>query len=217
VWREHVSGVLAYEPPQWKSARAKTADRVHRSRCVKQSAHFVDKHPGATFVSDGGEIGQWAQALVKTDRRIINGVAGTIGVSLPFAIARAVRPSRLPCDCRAGRRYLWVPHGRIRQPPSVTIFQLSPWSGNDARWNAEYQIQLRQYGAEARQKNCDLLLRPAMIAWRRRSEGVGALVSTAAESTRCALIASYLSRRPACINVMIESVAAPVIRQMRNP
>ncbi len=28
--------------------------------------------------------------------------------------------------------------------------------GNDARWNAVYQIQLRQYGAE-RARHCDLL------------------------------------------------------------
>jgi acetolactate synthase-1/2/3 large subunit len=42
--------------------------------------------------------------------------------------------------------------------------------------------------------------------------GFGALVSTAADLPD-ALNRAYLSRRPSCINVMIESVAAPVIRR----
>ena len=82
--------------------------------------------------------------------------------------------------------------------------------GNDARWNAEYQIQLRQYGAE-RAKNCDLL--PSR--YDRVAEalgGFGTLVSTATDLPD-ALDRAYLSRRPACINVMIESVAAPIIRR----
>src|SRR3954454_24556150 len=54
AWREHVSGVLAHEPPQWKSVRAKTPDRVHPVEMCKAIGTFIEKHPGATFVSDGG-------------------------------------------------------------------------------------------------------------------------------------------------------------------
>ena len=85
--------------------------------------------------------------------------------------------------------------------------------GNDARWNAEYQIQLRQYGAE-RARNCDLL--PSR--YDRVVEalgGFGALVTSAADLPE-ALERASDSGKPACINVMIESVAAPVIRQMRS-
>ncbi|MHB8267669.1 thiamine pyrophosphate-binding protein [Bradyrhizobium sp.] len=209
AWREHVSDVLAYEPPPWKSVRAKTLDHVHPVEMCKAIGNFVEKHPGATFVSDGGEIGQWAQALVKTDRRIINGVAGTIGVSLPFAIAaQLTRPDHpviaVMGDGTFGFHMAEFDTAVRYNLPIIAVV------GNDARWNAEYQIQLRQYGAE-RAKNCDLL--PSR--YDRVAEalgGFGALVATAADLPD-ALDRAYLSRRPSCINVMIESVAAPVIRR----
>jgi acetolactate synthase-1/2/3 large subunit len=209
VWRAHVSDVLAYEPPQWKSVHAKTPDRVHPVEMCRAIGSFLDKHPGATFVSDGGEIGQWAQALVKTDRRIINGVAGTIGVSLPFAIAAQLAHPDHPVvavmgDGTFGFHMAEFDTARRYDLPIIVVV------GNDARWNAEYQIQLRQYGAE-RAKNCDLL--PSR--YDRVAEalgGFGALVSTAADLSD-ALDRAYLSRKPSCINVMIESVAAPVIRR----
>jgi acetolactate synthase-1/2/3 large subunit len=209
AWCEHVSKVLAHEPPQWKSARGKSLDCVHPIEMCNAIGNFIEKHQGATFVSDGGEIGQWAQALVKTDRRIINGVAGTIGVSLPFAIAAQLVCPEHPVVAVMGDGTFGFHMAefdtavRYGLPIIVVV-------GNDARWNAEYQIQLRQYGAE-RAKNCDLL--PSR--YDRVVEalgGFGALVSTAADLSD-ALDRAYLSRRPACINVMIESVAAPIIRR----
>jgi acetolactate synthase-1/2/3 large subunit len=209
AWREHVSEILAYEPPQWKSVHAKSPDRVHPVEMCQAIDNFIEKHPGATFVSDGGEIGQWAQALVKTDRRMINGVAGTIGVSLPFAIAAQLAYPEHPVIAVMGDGTFGFHMAefdtavRYNLPVIVVV-------GNDARWNAEYQIQLRQYGAE-RAKNCDLL--PSR--YDRAVEalgGFGALVSTAADLPD-ALNRAYLSRKPACINVMIESVAAPIIRR----
>lgn len=209
VWCEQVNGALAYEPPQWKTVRPTAPDRVHPVEMCKAIGSFLEKHHGATFVSDGGEIGQWAQALVKTDRRIINGVAGTIGVSLPFAIAaQLVRPDypvvAVMGDGTFGFHMAEFDTAVRYELPIIIVV------GNDARWNAEYQIQLRQYGAE-RAKNCDLL--PSR--YDRVAEalgGFGALVSTTA-GLPDALDRAYLSRRPACINVMIESVAAPIIRR----
>jgi acetolactate synthase-1/2/3 large subunit len=209
LWRERAREALAYEPPQWQSVRATSSDRVHPVEMCKAIRSFLEKHQDATFVSDGGEIGQWAQALVKTDRRVINGVAGTIGVSLPFAIAAQLAHPDHPVIAVMGDGTFGFHMAefdtavRYDLPLMVVI-------GNDARWNAEYQIQLRQYGAE-RAKNCDLL--PSR--YDRVAEalgGFGALVSTAADLPD-ALDRAYLSRRPACINVMIESVAAPIIRR----
>jgi acetolactate synthase-1/2/3 large subunit len=209
LWRERVREALAYEPPQWTSVRAANPGRVHPLEMCKAIGSFLEKHQGATFVSDGGEIGQWAQALVKTDRRMINGVAGTIGVSLPFAIAAQLAYPDHPVVAVMGDGTFGFHMAefdtavRYDLPVIVVI-------GNDARWNAEYQIQLRQYGAE-RAKNCDLL--PSR--YDRAVEalgGFGALVSTAA-GLPDALNRAYLSRQPACINVMIESVAAPIIRR----
>jgi acetolactate synthase-1/2/3 large subunit len=209
AWRGQVSDVLAYEPPQWKSVHAKTPDRVHPVEMCRAIGNFIEKHPGATFVSDGGEIGQWAQALVKTDRRIINGVAGTIGVSLPFAIAAQLARPDHPVVAVMGDGTFGFHMAEFDTAvrcglPVIAVV------GNDARWNAEYQIQLRQYGAE-RAKNCDLL--PSR--YDRVVEalgGFGALVTTAADLPD-ALDRAYLSGKPACINVMIESVAAPIIRR----
>jgi acetolactate synthase-1/2/3 large subunit len=209
AWREHVSDALAYEPPQWKSVHVKSPDRVHPIEMCKAIGNFIEKHPGATFVSDGGEIGQWAQALIKTDRRIINGVAGTIGVSLPFAIAAQLAYPNHPVVAVMGDGTFGF---HMAEFDTAVRYNLPVIAvvGNDARWNAEYQIQLRQYGAE-RAKNCDLL--PSR--YDRVAEalgGFGAPVSTAADLPD-ALDRAYLSGKPACINVMIESVAAPVIRR----
>jgi acetolactate synthase-1/2/3 large subunit len=209
TWRERVGEALVYEPPQWKSVHATSPDRIHPVEMCKAIGNFVGKHRGATLVSDGGEIGQWAQALVRTDRRIINGIAGTIGVSLPFAIAAALAHPDHPVVAVMGDGTFGFHMAefdtavRYDLPVIVVV-------GNDARWNAEYQIQLRQYGAE-RAKNCDLL--PSR--YDRVVEalgGFGALVTTAADLPD-ALDRAYLSRKPACINVMIESVAAPIIRR----
>ena len=82
--------------------------------------------------------------------------------------------------------------------------------GNDARWNAEYQIQLRQYGA-ARARHCDLLSsRYDRVVT--ALGGHGALV-TRAEDLSGALEEAQASGLPACLNVLIESVPAPVIRR----
>jgi acetolactate synthase-1/2/3 large subunit len=209
AWRERVREALAYEPLQWTSVRAKEAGRVHPIEMCRAVGGFLEKHRGATFVSDGGEIGQWAQALVRTNRRIINGVAGTIGVSLPFAIAAKLAHPDHPVvavmgDGTFGFHMAEFDTAVRYDLPLIVVI------GNDARWNAEYQIQLRQYGAE-RAKNCDLL----PTRYDRVVEalgGFGALVSTAADLPD-ALDRAYLSRKPACINVMIESVAAPIIRR----
>ncbi|WP_375411887.1 thiamine pyrophosphate-binding protein [uncultured Bradyrhizobium sp.] len=209
IWRERVNAMLGYRPPQWKSVCATGRDRIHPVEMCKAVGDFLKKHKGATFVSDGGEIGQWAQALVSADRRIINGIAGTIGISIPFAIAaklvHADRPAVAVLGDGSFGFHMAEFDTAVRYDLPIIVVV-----GNDARWNAEYQIQLRQYGAE-RAKNCDLL--PSR--YDRVAEalgGFGALVSKAVDLTD-ALDRAYLSRKPACINVMIESVAAPVIRR----
>jgi acetolactate synthase-1/2/3 large subunit len=116
---------------------------------------FFDRHPEATLVCDGGEIGQWPQATVAVERRLINGVAGSIGPSLPFALAaKAANPMRPVVAVMGDGTFGFhmaefdtaVRHGL----PVIVIV------GNDARWNAEYQIQLRDYG-KARTNGCELL------------------------------------------------------------
>jgi acetolactate synthase I/II/III large subunit len=80
--------------------------------------------------------------------------------------------------------------------------------GNDAAWNAEHQIQLRTYGAQ-RAHSCQLLAS-------RYDQAVAALgaygeVVTSADELPAALDRAFRWGGPACINVMIEQVPAPVI------
>jgi thiamine pyrophosphate-dependent acetolactate synthase large subunit-like protein len=82
--------------------------------------------------------------------------------------------------------------------------------GNDATWNAEHQLQLRDYGA-ARAHGCELLAtRYDLVA--QALGGHGELVTAAGELLP-ALERALASGKPACVNVMIERVPAPIIRR----
>ena len=78
--------------------------------------------------------------------------------------------------------------------------------GNDARWNAEYQLQIQQYGA-SRTVGCELLpTRCEEIA--RALGGHGERIERA-QDLEPALERAIGAGRPACLNVMIEGVPAP--------
>ena len=162
-----------------------------------------------TLICDGGEIGQWPQALVRAGRRLINGVSGTIGASIPFALAAALERPGAPVvavlgDGTFGFHMAEFDTAVRYRIPFIAVV------GNDARWNAEHQIQLRSYGSE-RTRHCDLLA-TRYDAVVQALGGFGALVTEAADLP-AALAAAHASGLPACINVMIESVPAPVIRR----
>ncbi len=81
--------------------------------------------------------------------------------------------------------------------------------GTDARWNAEYNLQLRDYGPDRR-----AWLRFAAGPLRPGGRGARRPRRTGAESADelpGAIERSLASGKPACINVMIESIAAPVV------
>ncbi|MFG1346674.1 thiamine pyrophosphate-binding protein [Xanthobacter autotrophicus DSM 431] len=207
AWRAKVREALAFLPPAWAGARAE--GRVHPVELCTAVRDFLAGHPGATLVCDGGEIGQWPQAIVKTDQRLINGVSGTIGASLPFAIAaRLARPDApvvaVLGDGTCGFHMAEFDTAVRCGAPFIAVV------GNDARWNAEHQIQLRSYGAE-RARYCGLLpTRYDAVA--EALGGFGALVTDPADLP-AALAAAHASGRPALINVMIEGAPAPVIRR----
>jgi acetolactate synthase-1/2/3 large subunit len=81
--------------------------------------------------------------------------------------------------------------------------------GNDARWNAEYQLQIQHYGA-GRAVGCELL--PSR--YERIVEalgGHGEYVEQASELGP-AVARAVAAGRPACVNVAIEGVAAPAFK-----
>jgi acetolactate synthase-1/2/3 large subunit len=82
--------------------------------------------------------------------------------------------------------------------------------GNDARWNAEYQIQLREYGRE-RLVGCELLpTRYDRVT--AAFGGFGERVTDAREVLPAAQRALQ-SGLPACLDILIEGVPAPNVKR----
>jgi acetolactate synthase-1/2/3 large subunit len=82
--------------------------------------------------------------------------------------------------------------------------------GTDARWNAEYNLQVRDYGPN-RTHGCELNpTRYDLVAT--ALGGHGELVEHAADLAG-AIERSLASGKPAVINVMIESIPSPVIKR----
>lgn len=209
-WHAAVRAAVDYRPPDWDD-RSGSEGRLHPVELCRGVAAFLERHPGGTLICDGGEIGQWPQALVNAPRRLINGVSGTIGASLPFALAARLHDPAGPVVAVLGDGTFGFHMAEFDTAvryglPFIAVV------GNDARWNAEYQIQLRNYGPD-RARHCDLLSsRYDRVAT--ALGGYGALV-TRAEDLPQALEDAYASGLPACLNVLIESVPAPVIRRAK--
>jgi acetolactate synthase-1/2/3 large subunit len=207
-WFGHVKAALAYRPGEWNEPRPR-GGKIHPIDLCRAIQPFLARDPEAVFISDGGEIGQWAQSLLSAPRRLINGVGGSIGSAIPFALAARVFAPRAPViavmgDGTFGFHMAEFDTAVRHDLPFVAII------GNDATWNAEYQIQLRIYGA-ARAHGCELLpSRYDKVV--EALGGCGSLVEQVEELTP-ALERALASGKPACVNVMIERVAAPVIRR----
>jgi acetolactate synthase-1/2/3 large subunit len=204
TWTKEVEGARATMPASWEELRRSSATPLHPLRvCAELQLHL---DAGAVLVSDGGEFGQWCQAGLEARYRLINGPAGSIGSGVPMALgAKLARPD-LPViatlgDGTFGFHALEFDTAVRHGIPIVAIV------GNDARWNAEHQLQLQQYGAP-RAVGC--ALRPTR--YDRVVEplgGHGEHVERADELAP-ALARAARSGKPACVNVMIDGVAAPL-------
>ena len=199
-WLDEVRAALAYRPPEWKEMQGTLHPVV-----VCREVQKLLAAPDAVFVSDGGDFGQWAQACLEAPRRIINGPAGSIGSALPFAAAAELAFPHAPVVALLGDGTLGFHLSEIDTAvryglPYVAVV------GNDACWNAEYQIQLRAYG-EARAHGLDLLpTRYGAVAAALGAHGEDVL---SVEQLTGALERSMSARKPALVNVMIERAAAP--------
>ena len=208
-WLDEVRAALVYRPPEWDAAASTLAGRLHPVQALRPLQALLDAHPASVLVSDGGEFGQWAQACLAAPHRVINGVAGSIGAGLPFALAARLAQPIAPViavmgDGTFGFHAAEIDTAARYRLPFVAVV------GNDARWNAEYQIQLREYGRE-RLVGCELLpTRYDQVA--AAFGGFGERV-TEAQQVLAAAHRAIDSRLPACLNVMIEGLAAPDVRK----
>jgi acetolactate synthase-1/2/3 large subunit len=209
AWLSEVKSAIAYRPPAWDTAMSTMPGRLHPVQMLRPLQALLDSHADSVLVCDGGEIGQWAMACLSAPHRVNNGVAGAIGSGLPYALAARCAVPEAPVVAVMGDGTVGF---HIAEFDTAVRYGLGFVAaiGNDARWNAEYQIQLRDYGAE-RLIGCELH-ETRYDAVAQAFGGHGELV-TAPEAMAAAAERARASGLPACLNVMIEGVAAPVIRR----
>ncbi len=205
AWRSEVRDAIALRPSSWAAAASSRPGLLHPVQALRPLQALLDSHPDSVFVCDGGEFGQWAQACLKAPHRVINGVAGAIGAALPFALAaRIAKPDGVVIAALGDGTFGF--HAAEMDTAVRYGLPLVAVVGNDARWNAEYQIQLRDYGAQ-RLGGCELL----PTRYDQVTAGFGGHGEQVTDSAEMASAArrAVQSGLPACLNVMIEGLAAP--------
>jgi acetolactate synthase I/II/III large subunit len=208
-WIGEVEAALRVRPPEWSGLAPRAEGPVHPVEVGRAVQRLVDSVPEAVFISDGGEFGQWAQACVTASTRLINGQGGSIGSAIPFALAaKMARPEAMVVattgDGACGYHLLELETAVRAGLPVVIVV------GNDACWNAEHQIQLRTYGKE-RAHGCELL--PTRYDLAAAALGAHGELVTRPGDLQAALSRAAASGKPACVNVMIERLPAPVVKQ----
>jgi len=200
AWLDEARAALAYRPPEWNAIR----DSLHPV-VVCRAAQEMLSGPDAILVCDGGEFGQWAQACMRAPQRVINGPAGSIGSALPFAAAAKLAFPAAPVVAMLGDGTFGFHMAEIDTAVRRGLAYVAV-IGNDACWNAEYQIALRDYGA-GRAHSLDLL--PTRYGAVAAAMGAHGEDVSSSSQLHGALARAAQAGKPACVNVMIERAAAP--------
>jgi acetolactate synthase-1/2/3 large subunit len=200
TWLDEVRAALAYRPAEWKGIEGSLHPVV-----VCRAVQKLLKAPDAVLVCDGGEFGQWAQACLCAPKRIINGPAGSIGSALPFAAAAKLAFPHAPVAALLGDGTFGFHMSELDTAVRYGLNYVAV-IGNDACWNAEYQIALKSYGSE-RAQGLDLLqTRYGAVAAALGAHGEDV---TQFEQLAPALNRAQKAAKPACVNVLIERQPAP--------
>jgi acetolactate synthase I/II/III large subunit len=205
-WLERVEQATRYEPAEWADLATQETPVLHPLALLQPFVELAHRQK-IVLVSDGGEFGQWAQAKIKPDLRLINGPAGAIGGAVPMAIAAArARPKAVVLAFMGDGAFGFHPAEFDTAVRSGVKFICVV--GNDACWNAEYQIQRRTYGDD-RLIGCELTPLPYdRVAAAFGAEG--ATCRTVAE-VRSSLTRALGADRPFCVNALISRSPAPAI------
>ena len=208
-WLAEARSAIAYRPTAWDHASSANPGRMHPVQALRPLQALLDSSPDSVLVCDGGEIGQWAQACLAAPHRVINGVAGSIGAALPFAVAARLAKPDVPIVAVMGDGTFGFHPAEIDTAVRYKLAFVA-MVGNDARWNAEYQIQLREYGP-GRTVATELL----PTRYDKVAEGFGGYGELVVDPAQVAAAAqrAIASKLPAVLNTMIDGVAAPVIRR----
>jgi acetolactate synthase-1/2/3 large subunit len=210
AWLDEVRAHFTERPAGWANLVSRTPGKLHPIEVFRALKPHVEQHADTVLICDGGEFAQWGQSVLPVvPRRIINGVCGSIGSSLPMAGAARVVERDAPVFVVLGDGTFGFHMAEFETAvrcnlPFVAVV------GTDARWNAEYNLQVRDYGPN-RTFGCELLpTRYDLVVT--ALGGHGELVQSADELPG-AIERSLASGKPACINVMIESIPAPLVRR----
>ena len=206
-WLNEVRALMNDRPASWATLAVQTPGKLHPAEVFRTLKPYVERDPNTVLICDGGEFAQWGQSMVRTPRRLINGVSGLIGSSLPYAGASCFIEPKAPVfavlgDGTFGFHMAEFETAVRRKLPFVALV------GNDARWNAEHNLQVREYGAE-RAHGCELQHTRydlAAAALGAHGEFVDRVADLPAAIER-----ALASGKPACINIMIESVPGPTL------
>jgi acetolactate synthase I/II/III large subunit len=209
TWLAEARSCFDDRPAEWTDLVSKTQGMLHPAQVFRTLQPFLDRHKDSVLICDGGEFAQWGQSILRNDRRMINGVAGSIGSSLPMASGARMVEKHAPVFAVLGDGTFGFHMSEIETAvrldlPYVAIV------GTDCRWNAEYNLQVRDYGPN-RTHGCELnATRYDLVA--AALGGHGELVTAAGELPG-AIERSLASGKPAVVNVMIESIPSPVVRR----
>jgi len=210
AWLDEARRAFNDRPASWATLGSTTPGKLHAIEVFRALKPFIERAPDTVLICDGGEFAQWGQSVLPVPaRRMINGVGGSIGSSLPMAIAARVAEPTAPViavlgDGTFGFHMAEFETAVRRGLPFVAVV------GTDARWNAEYNLQVRDYGRD-RAVGCELSTpRYDLVAV--ALGGHGELVERADAMTG-AIERALASGKPACINVIIESIPSPVVRR----
>jgi len=208
-WLAEARSCFDERPAAWADLVSKTQGMLHPAEVFRALQPFLDRDPDSVLIADGGEFAQWGQSMLRNDRRMINGVAGSIGSSLPMASGARVVEKNAPVFAVLGDGTFGFHMSEIETAvrldlPYVAIV------GTDCRWNAEYNLQVRDYGMN-RAHGCELNATRYDLAAAALG-GHGELV-TRGDELAGAIERSLASGKPAVVNVMIESIPSPVMRR----
>ena len=193
--------MIALRPPEPRKKTTKLSPPQLCQAVVKKVN--LDK---TIFIIDGGEFGQWAQANVPINKMFPNGLSGAIGGSVSQAIgASFANPEKYILtfmgDGTAGFHPAeWETARRFNLPIIYVI-------GNDQRWGAEVEIQVKEYGHK-RAKFCylDNVTRYDKIA---KAMGCKGFYVRNLNELNLSLEKALKSKKTTVIDVDIEGFGAP--------
>jgi|GEM_PF-521839 len=165
--------------------------------------------PDDTLILDGGEFCQWIRYGLRDlpNRLLWNGKLGAIGGSIPMAIGAAVTAT-------TGRVFAVLGDGSAGyhlsefETAARENLMFTAIIGNDARWAAEWHMQIERYGPD-RTYSTDLT--PARYDLAAEGYGGTGVQVDSPESLRDALQSALTSEKATCINALVAPERSPAV------